>query len=105
MTKFDLLDLAEDYTLHVQNGTIRLYHATSAENAQKIVNNQTMYGKEDGLFFSSKPNGEIAGYGKSVVCVTLPISKIELDDQFSDELHFRIPCKPNTYYKVDAKLL
>ena len=105
MTMQDLKELQEDYTIETQNNFVVLYHATNPDNAKQIINSQSMYGKEDGLFFSTKSNGQILGYGNSIVKVMIPYSKLELDDQFNDELHFRMPCKPFTKYAVKASYL
>jgi uncharacterized protein (UPF0333 family) len=104
MTIEDLKDLQEDFTIETNKNNVILYHATTEENAKQIINSQSMYGKENGLFFSNIPNGEIIGYGNAIVKVEIPINKIELDDQFSEELHFRMECKPNTFYHVNATL-
>lgn len=104
MLKEDLFDLCEDFNISINGNNVILYHATSEDNAVKIAESQMMYGKEDGLFFSNIPHGEISGYGKSIIQVEIPFSKIELDDQFSGELHFRMPCVPNKYYKIKAKI-
>ena len=104
MTKSDLQDLQQDYKIQINHNMVTLYHATTTENAQNIINSQSMYGKENGLFFSTIPNGQIAGYGKAIVEVSIPYWKLELDDQFNNELHFRIPCKPFIKYSINAKL-
>lgn len=88
----DLLEAIQNVSGVVNdNGYIVLYHATSLENAQKIVSDQAMFGKEDGIFFSTKNNGEITGYGDAVIEVLVPIEKVILDDEFPNELHFRFP--------------
>ena len=103
MTKQDLIELSEDYTLQINDNTVTLYHATRTEHAEQIISTQKMYGKEDGLFFSSIPNGQIEGYGNVIIEVEIPINRIQLNDQFDNELHFRMPCKPYTLYNVIAK--
>jgi hypothetical protein len=103
MTREDLRDLQEDFTIKTNNNNLILYHATTQEKAKQIVESQSMFGLEDGLFFSNIPDGQIEGYGVSIIQAEIPLSKVELDDQFSDELHFRMPCKPNTSYKLNVK--
>lgn len=103
MTREDLEDLQEDFTIETNGNNLILYHATTQENAKQIIESQSMFGLEDGLFFSNIPNGQIEGYGISIIQAEIPFSKLELDDQFRNELHFRMPCKPNTRYKMNVK--
>ena len=105
MTREDIKDLQEDFIIETKGNNVILYHATTEQNAKQIIEMQSMYGKEDGLFFSNTPNGQIKDYGNTIIQVEIPISKIKLDDQFSNELHFRMPCKPNTLYKIDVNIL
>lgn len=42
-------------------GFIMLYHRTSDQNAAAIRNNREMLAKEDGLFFSTKQDGQNVG--------------------------------------------
>ena len=104
----DLLDLAEDlmeYNVHIsQNGYATLYHATSKEKANKIIQEQMMFGLEDGLFFSTSPNNQINGYGDTVISVEVPLQKLILDDEFDTEQHYRLPVKPNHKIHLRAKL-
>jgi hypothetical protein len=104
MTIEDLKDLQEDFNIKMDNNNMILYHATTKENAEQIIKTQSMYGKEDGLFFSTKPNGQIKGYGNSIIEVKIPYNKLLIDDQFDDELHFRMPCRINTFYHITAKM-
>ena len=102
MTREDLQDLQEDFTIETNRNNLVLYHATTQEKAKQIIESQSMFGLENGLFFSNIPNGEIEGYGNITIQVEIPFSKIELDDQFSNELHFRMACRPNTFYKINV---
>lgn len=68
-------------------GMVTLYHRTTSENAQRIVETGQMQGKEDRLFFGTSPTGQIEGYGEAVVKVQLPIESLELNDVFTDETH------------------
>ncbi len=72
-------------------GYITLYHRTSASSAAAIRSTGTMMAKEDGLFFSTKENGQNVGYGDSVVIFKIPAEKLVLDDIFDDEAHLRYP--------------
>lgn len=98
----DCLDNAElitEYNGQIDNdGIVTLYHATNADAATQIINSQTMYGKENGIFFSTAYDGQITGYGSIIVKVKIPLEKLILDDQFNTELHFKIKCKP--YQKI-----
>ena len=76
-----------------EDGKAVLYHGTSKENAEKINSTGKMYGKEDGLFFSTKSDGLVLDYGKAVVKVEIPLEKLILDDIFDSEVHLRMPVK------------
>ncbi|MDF2880249.1 MAG: hypothetical protein K0R54_806 [Clostridiaceae bacterium] len=103
MLKEDLEELSLQYGLKVnEDNTLTLYHATSEGNAEKIIATNKMYGKENGLFFSTSPKGQISGYGTSIVELLVPIDELELDDQFDNELHFKIVVKPYQHYQVKA---
>ena len=104
MTLEELHDLQEDFNINMNHNYMILYHATTKENAEQIIKTQSMYGKEDGLFFSTKPNGQIIDYGSTIIEILVPYNKVIIDDQFTDELHFRMPCKPFTKYSIKAKL-
>ena len=96
----DLLD-AQDLITEIQdvseispNGYITLYHRTTKESADKIRNTKKMSAREDGVFFSSKEQGQNnIGYGDDVVKLKVPIENVVLDDIFSDEASLRIPLK------------
>lgn len=104
----DALDLAEDIIsvggVVDDNGNAILYHATKFDNAKNIIDEQAMFGKEDGLFFSTKHNGMIVGYGEAVVKVTIPIEELTIDDIFKDEIHLKLAVKPFHKTKVRASL-
>jgi hypothetical protein len=83
-------------------GVIRVYHRTTPEAKEKILSSGVMSGKEDGLFFSSKKEGQNAGYGAGVVALDIPAARLQLDDEFDDELHFRLPTE-KAGQKVDIR--
>ena len=88
----DSLDLLEEINLSGgaqidELGNVTLYHRTTPEAASKIKETGVMTGKEDRLFFSTKPDGEISGYGSELVKVKIPINKLKLDDIFANEAH------------------
>lgn len=74
-----------------ENGYIHVFHRTSKEAADRIRSTNKMIAKEDGLFFSTKPDGQIVGYGDEVVDFWIPAERLVLDDIFSDEAHLRLP--------------
>jgi hypothetical protein len=101
----DNAELIQEYNGEIDNkGIVTLYHATNKQAAEQIINSQTMYGKEDGIFFSTLNNGQISGYGNTIISVKIPLEKLILDDQFNNELHFKIECKPYEKIRVTAEL-
>lgn len=79
-------------------GNLTLFHRTSSGAADKILETGEMTGKEPRLFFGTRPEGQISGYGDTVVEVKIPADKLELDDIFDDEAHLalRSDFKPQT---------
>ena len=73
-----------------EDGMVTLYHRTSPESASRILETGQMIGKEDRLFFGTKPDGQISGYGDSVVEVKIPADRLELDDIFDNEAHLTL---------------
>jgi len=102
------IDLAEE--ILAVNGEITddgkaiVYHATSLENAHKIIGSGKMFGKEDNLFFSTKADGEILGYGDSIVEAQIPLEKLQLNDVFAEEVHLTMSVKPNTLTNIRFSL-
>lgn len=96
----DLLD-AQDLIAEIENvaeispnGYVTLYHRTTEDNAKKIRESGKMSAKEDGIFFSTKADGDYSvDYGDGVVKLKVPVEKLVLDDIFSDEAHLKIPLK------------
>ena len=88
----DLIAEIEDVAEISPDGYVTLYHRTTSDNAKRILETKKMSAKEDGIFFSTKENGEYSlDYGDSVVKFKVPVEKLVLDDIFSDEAHLRIP--------------
>jgi len=84
----DLIDEVKQVGATVSDlGIVTLYHATSKAAAKNIVSTGMMIAKEDGLFFSTKSDGQISGYGESVVKLEIPAELLEIDDIFEDEAH------------------
>lgn len=76
---------------HDQYGNIKLYHRTDEKSANIIHKSRKMLAKENGVFFSTKRDGQAAGYGDSIVEFLIPVEELEVDDVFADEVHFRYP--------------
>lgn len=72
-------------------GNAILYHGTNKNSRDSIYQSGKMIAKEDGLFFSTKPDGEIKGYGDNIVRVKIPVEYLELNDIFNDEAYFSLP--------------
>lgn len=83
----DLLDVGAAVD---SEGYVTLYHRTTPAAAEQIRESGKMLGKEDGIFFSTKPDGQTTGYGSEVVTVRVPLTQLQLDDIFDDEAHLRI---------------
>ena len=83
------------------DGTITLYHKTSAENAKNIFKKGFAKGRENTgeVFLSSKPNGQIEGYGDTLVTVDVNPQKVRVDDVFKDEVHVAVDPKYITVVK------
>lgn len=90
----DLIEEIESVAEISPNGYVTLYHRTTEDNAKKIIETGKMSAKEDGIFFSTKMDGDYSvDYGSGVVKLKVPVEKLVLDDIFSDEAHLRIPLK------------
>lgn len=76
---------------HDEYGNIKLYHHTNEKNATLIKKEKKMRAKENGLFFSTKKDGQAECYGDTTVEFCIPVELLELDDVFDDEFHFRYP--------------
>ena len=74
------------------DGTVTLYHGTTAAGEKAIKSDGGLRGKEDGVFLTTHPDS--IGYGDKVVSVKVDPSKLVLDDEFPDgRKDFRIPAK------------
>ena len=83
----------KDNEAKIEGNSVILYHHTSQENKQKILRSGEMFGKEDGIFFTTKKEGQASEFGEAVIKFKVPIYKVQLDDAFGDEAHVRIPTK------------
>jgi hypothetical protein len=90
----DLADeLLENGAKITKDGNVLLYHRTTQKQLDEILRTGKMTGKEDGLFFSTKKDGQISDYGEAALEVYVPLSRLQLDDVFGTEAHVRIPLK------------
>lgn len=90
----DLIDTVKDVGAKVDgNGYITVYHRTNNQSKEKILSSGQMTAKEDGIFFSTKKDGQNAGYGSEIIEFKIPAEKLMLDDIFDDEAHLRLPLK------------
>ena len=80
----EILDVGGEIT---KDGKVRVFHATTPENAKEINRTGQMFGKEDKIYFSTKRDGEIKGYGNAIVEAEIPIEKLQANDLFADEIH------------------
>ena len=83
----EILDVGGEIT---KDGKVRVFHATTPENAKEINRTGQMFGKEDKIYFSTKRDGEIKGYGNAIVEAEIPIEKLQANDLFADEIHLTI---------------
>jgi len=72
------------------DGTITVYHRTSAENAARIEESGRFVSEENTgeAFFSTRRDGQATGYGDAVVELRLDPSTVRIDDAFhGGEVH------------------
>lgn len=102
------VDLADDIVRYggeiTDDAKAILYHATTFENAQNIIRSGKMYGRENALYFSTRADGEILGYGDSVIRAEIPLEKLQLNDIFESEAHLTMTVKPNTLTDIRFSL-
>ena len=102
------VDLADDIVRYggeiTDDAKAILYHATTFENAQNIIRSGKMYGRENALYFSTRADGEILGYGDSVIRAEIPLEKLQLNDIFESEAHLTMTVKPNTLTDIQFSL-
>lgn len=88
----DLIGVIEDVGGTVdENGYVTIYHRTNDNAAKRIYDTGRMVAKEDGLFFSTKQDGQNIGYGDSIITLKVPAEMLELNDIFDGEAHLRYP--------------
>lgn len=101
----DIIDTIKSVNGKVDEyGNAILYHGTNKNSRDSIYQSGKMIAKEDGLFFSTKPDGEIKGYGDNIVRVKIPVEYLELNDIFNGEAHFRLPLNSDYSANVSSVL-
>ena len=73
------------------NGYVTVYHQTTDENAQKIMQTGEMISRELDIFFSTSPNAQQSdGRGTTKLEFKIPAEKLILDDIFDDNADVKI---------------
>lgn len=85
-------------------GRVVLYHRTSPAAAGQIRATGVMIPREDGIFFSTRPDGAASGYGSEVLRFKIPVRLVEIDDVFGDEAHVRLPARAHRANSVGKYL-
>jgi len=92
LNQLDKIDTFKDAGAKVNpDATVTVFHFTSKSNQDTIRSTGVMKGAEDGIFFTTKKDGDAAGFGDAVISADIPIDMLDIDDDFGDELHLRIP--------------
>jgi hypothetical protein len=88
----DLINEIKDVGADIDdNGYVTVYHQTTPENAQKILDTGKMTSKEQAVFFStSKDATQSEGRGTTKLEFKIPAEDLELDDIFSDNADVKI---------------
>lgn len=88
----DLINEIKDVGANVDdNGYVTVYHQTTPDNAQKILDTGKMTSKEQAVFFStSKDATQSEGRGTTKLEFKIPAEELELDDIFSDNADVKI---------------
>ena len=89
------------------NGYVTVYHQTTTENANKILETGKMTAKEFGVFFStSKKAQQSEGKGTTKLEFKIPAEKLLIDDIFDDNIDVKIPLnRPGEYIDVSDYLV
>lgn len=88
-----------------KDGTVTVYHHTSAENADKIKRTGTLQSAAEPHVYVTTHKNADTGYGDTPVAINIHPSKLELDDEFPNgRRDFRIDTgKPKGSVKVGIK--
>ncbi len=89
-----------------KNGYVTLYHQTTKENAQKIIETGKMSAKEDYVYFSTSKNASQSdGRGSVKLEFKIPVEKLILDDIFEDNADVKMPLNNNKTLDVSNYLV
>ena len=89
------------------NGYVTLYHQTTTENANEILETGKMTAKEFGVFFSTSKNAQQSdGRGTTKLEFKIPAEKLLIDDMFDDNIDVKIPLnRPGEFIDVSDYLV
>lgn len=88
------------------NGYVTVYHQTTPENAQKIMDSGKMSSKEQAIFFStSEKASQSEGRGNAKLEFKIPAEELELDDLFDDNADVKIKLNGKTSLDVSNYLV
>jgi len=92
LNQLDNIDHFKNSGAKVNNdATVTVYHYTNSDTKDIIHKTGKMKGAEDGVFFTTKKDGDAKDFGNSLISANIPIELLNLDDDLGDELHLRIP--------------
>tara|TARA_R110000744_G_scaffold276830_1_gene389372 strand:+ start:178 stop:1650 length:1473 start_codon:yes stop_codon:yes gene_type:complete len=92
LNQLDSIDHFKNSGAKVNNdATVTVYHYTNSDTKDIIHKTGKMKGAEDGVFFTTKKDGDAKDFGNSLISANIPIELLNLDDDLGDELHLRIP--------------
>ncbi len=92
LNQLDKLDIFKNADSKVNDdATVTVYHHTKKDIKDLVYKTGGMKGAEDGVFFTTKKDGEAVTFGDDVISANIPIEMLDIDDDFGDELHLRIP--------------
>ena len=92
LDQMDKIDIFKNSGATVNNdGTVVVFHHTNKNSGDIINKTGNIRGAEDGVFFTTKEDGVAKDFGDSIISANIPIELLEIDDEFGDELHLRIP--------------
>lgn len=100
----DLIDEIGAFADVSEDGLVTVYHRTDKKSADAIRKSGKMFGRENGLSFSTKPDGRAMGYGDEVVRMGIPADMLELDDIFDGEAHLRLQARAHRPVSVADNL-
>ncbi len=89
------LEIAED-----ESGMLTLYHFTSPESADQIVDAQRFKSLENtgDAYFTSRVDSDASSFGEALIEIEVPVSFVTLNDEFpSGEVHVTIAPKHQQY--------